>query len=78
MYRPQKLKNDLKIKSKSNIRIEGNIVKESCSTLVYYTASSTVETIANMQRGKLLAIECPFTHMFCQKLYKTSVSGFEK
>ena len=47
-------------------------------TLVYYTASSTVETIANMQRGKLLAIECPFKHMFCQKLYKTSVSGFEK
>ena len=36
------------------------------------------ETIANMQRGKLLAIERPFTHMFCQDFYKTSVSGFEK
>ena len=31
-----------------------------------------------MQRGKLLAIERPFTHMFCQEFYKTSVSGFEK
>ena len=30
-----------------------------------------------MQRGKLLAIERPFTHMFSQEFYKTSVSGFE-
>ena len=29
---PQKVKNDLKIKSNSNIRIEGNIENESCST----------------------------------------------
>ena len=29
---PQKLKNDPKIKSKTNVRIEGNIENESCST----------------------------------------------
>ena len=29
---PQKVKNDAKIKSKSNLGIEGNIEKESCST----------------------------------------------
>ena len=29
---PQKVKNDPKIKSKSNVRIEGNIENESCST----------------------------------------------
>ena len=29
---PQKVKNDLKIKSKSNVRIEGDIENESCST----------------------------------------------
>ena len=29
---PQKVKNDHKIKSKSNVRIEGNIEDESCST----------------------------------------------
>ena len=29
---PQKVKNDHKIKSKSNVRIEGNIENESCST----------------------------------------------
>ena len=29
---PQKVKNDPKIKSKSNVRIEGNTENESCST----------------------------------------------
>ena len=29
---PEKIKNDSKIKSKSNVRIEGNIENESCST----------------------------------------------
>ena len=29
---PQKVKNDNKIKSKSNVRIEGNIENESCLT----------------------------------------------
>ena len=29
---PQKVKNDPKIKSKSNVRIEGNIENESCSS----------------------------------------------
>ena len=29
---PQKVKNDPKIKSKSNVRMEGNIENESCST----------------------------------------------
>ena len=29
---PPKIKNDPKIKSKSNVRIEGNIENESCST----------------------------------------------
>ena len=30
---PQKVKNDPKIESKSNVRIEGNIENESCSTM---------------------------------------------
>ena len=30
--RPQKIKNDPKTKSKSNVRIEGNIENEKCST----------------------------------------------
>ena len=30
---PRKLKNEYKIKSKSNVRIEGNIENESCSTI---------------------------------------------
>ena len=31
-FGPQKVKNDPKIKVKSNVRIEGNIENESCST----------------------------------------------
>ena len=43
---PQKVKNDPKIKSKSNVRIEGNIENESCLT-AWLDPKKVVEPYSN-------------------------------
>ena len=49
---PQKVRNDPKIKSKSNVRIEGNIENESCST-TRVDPKTVVEPYSNPQASPL-------------------------
>ena len=46
-------------------------------TLVYYTASSTSETIAILQRGKHMARIMPLTHNFGSKSSKRAFQKFK-
>ena len=47
-------------------------------TLVYYTASSTWETIATLQRGKHMARIMPSTHNFGSKSSKRAFQKFSE
>ena len=50
---PQKVKNDPKIKSKSNFRIEWNIENESCSTTCV-DPETVVKPYTNLQTSQLV------------------------